>query len=64
MEGVGHMKFVIGFSRRAVEANTKEYIANGYEPGRAAELARNLSRKYFLKKKPGEELPGYLKEAE
>ena len=56
------MKFVIGFSRRTVEANTKEYIANGYEPGRAAELARKLSRKYFLKKKPGEELPDYLNE--
>jgi len=60
MEGVGHMKFVIGFSRRAVEANTEEYIKNGYAPERAAELARKLSRKYFLKKKPDEEIPEYL----
>ena len=54
------MKFVIGFSRRAVEANTEEYIKNGYAPERAAELARKLSRKYFLKKKPDEEIPEYL----
>ena len=54
------MRIEGGYGKKTVERNIKEYIAHGYSPEKAGELARNIARKFFKKRYPGTKVPEYL----
>ncbi len=58
--GVDDMRIKGGYGKNVIEHNIVEYVNGGYSEEEARQIALKIARKFFVKRNPDKELPGYL----
>ncbi len=55
------MKILGGYGKKTLEYNIRQYMEGGSTEKEARRMALKIAQKFFLRAKPGKDLPNYLR---